>query len=265
MDTGGIEPRNRQRDLCSSCADQAEIAIDNADVIVLVVRHPHRRHRRRPGRGRSCSSARSKPVVLAVNKMRPRRPRRPGRLRVLQPGSGRPHRHLRRPRPWHRTSCWTPASSTFRRRGGGRGAGRRHQGGGHRQAQRGQVLPGQPHPGGGAGHRQQCGRHHPGRQWTATLRTSTASMSSSTPPACAKSPRWTTAVEKYSVLRATMAIERCDVCLILIDANEGRHRAGHQGGGSGPRGGQGLHHRGQQVGRHRKGRQDHGPDAGGRA
>ena len=28
-------------------------------------------------------------------------------------------------------------------------------------------------------------------------------------------------VEKFSVLRATMAVERCDVCLILIDANEG--------------------------------------------
>ena len=28
-------------------------------------------------------------------------------------------------------------------------------------------------------------------------------------------------IEKFSVLRATMAIERCDVCLILIDANEG--------------------------------------------
>ena len=28
-------------------------------------------------------------------------------------------------------------------------------------------------------------------------------------------------VEKFSVLRATMAIERCDVCLIMIDANEG--------------------------------------------
>ena len=28
-------------------------------------------------------------------------------------------------------------------------------------------------------------------------------------------------VEKFSVLRATMAIERCDVCLILIDAREG--------------------------------------------
>ena len=29
------------------------------------------------------------------------------------------------------------------------------------------------------------------------------------------------AIEKFSVLRATMAIERADVCLIMIDANEG--------------------------------------------
>ncbi|MCC8123480.1 MAG: ribosome biogenesis GTPase Der [Oscillospiraceae bacterium] len=28
-------------------------------------------------------------------------------------------------------------------------------------------------------------------------------------------------IEKFSVLRATMAIERCDVCLMMIDANEG--------------------------------------------
>ena len=28
-------------------------------------------------------------------------------------------------------------------------------------------------------------------------------------------------VERFSVLRGTMAIERCDVCLIMIDANEG--------------------------------------------
>ena len=72
-------------------------------------------------------------------------------------------------------------------------------------------------------------------------------------------------IEKYSVLRATMAIERSDVCLIMIDAQGGRDGAGHQGGGSGSRGGQGQHHRGEQVGSHREGRQDHGSDAGGRA
>ena len=32
---------------------------------------------------------------------------------------------------------------------------------------------------------------------------------------------YTDTIEKYSVLRATMAIERSDVCLILIDANDG--------------------------------------------
>lgn len=28
-------------------------------------------------------------------------------------------------------------------------------------------------------------------------------------------------IEKYSVIRATMAVERCDVCVIMVDANEG--------------------------------------------
>ena len=37
------------------------------------------------------------------------------------------------------------------------------QGGHHRQAQRGQIQPYQPHSGPGAGHRQQRGGHHPGR------------------------------------------------------------------------------------------------------
>ena len=46
-------------------------------------------------------------------------------------------------------------------------------------------------------------------------------------------------IEKFSVLRAQMAIERADVCLILIDAPGGRHRAGHQDRRYGPRGGQG--------------------------
>ena len=44
----------------------------------------------------------------------------------------------------------------------------------------------------------------------------------------------------------------------------GSHRAGHQGGRAGPRGGQGLYYRGEQVGRHRKGRQDHAAHGGGR-
>ena len=69
------------------------------------------------------------------------------------------------------------------------------------------------------------------------------------------------AIEKYSVLRATMAIERSDVCLILIDANDGVTEQDTKI--AGPRGGQGLHHCGEQVGHGGKGRQDHGPHARG--
>ena len=36
-----------------------------------------------------------------------------------------------------------------------------------------------------------------------------------------KTPKAADRIEKFSVLRATMAIERADVCLILVDANEG--------------------------------------------
>lgn len=65
-------------------------------------------------------------------------------------------------------------------------------------------------------------------------------------------------IERYSVLRATMAIDRADVCLIMIDAQEGGDRAGYEGRGPRARGRQGLHHRREQVGSCRKGRQDHG-------
>ena len=61
------------------------------------------------------------------------------------------------------------------------------------------------------------------------------------------------AIERYSVLRAQMAIERSDVCLILIDAQEGVTEQDTKVAG--------LAH--EQMGRHREGRQDHGPDAGG--
>ena len=71
-------------------------------------------------------------------------------------------------------------------------------------------------------------------------------------------------IEKFSVLRAAMAIERCDVCLIMIDANEGVTEQDTKVAGHGPRRRQGLHHCGEQVGRRGEGRQDHGPDARGR-
>ena len=64
-------------------------------------------------------------------------------------------------------------------------------------------------------------------------------------------------IERYSVLRATMAIDRADVCLIMIDAQEGVTEQDTKVAGS-RTSRQGLHHRREQVGSCRKGRQDHG-------
>ena len=43
----------------------------------------------------------------------------------------------------------------------------------------------------------------------------------STPPASARKSRVDDRIEKFSVMRAKLAIERADVCLIMIDARDG--------------------------------------------
>ena len=116
-------------------------------------------------------------------------------------------------------TCWTPACSISRRRTR-RKRRRRHQGGGHRQAQRRQVLPGQQDPGGGAGHRLQRGRHHPGRH-RLPFENDKGKFVFIDTAGMRKKSKVEEDMEKYSVLRATMAIERGDVCLIMIDATEG--------------------------------------------
>ncbi len=63
-----------------------------------------------------------------------------------------------------------------------------------------------------------------------------------------KKAKVTDQIEKFSVLRAAMAIERSNVCLIMIDANEGVTEQDTKVAGHGPRGGEGLHPRGQQMG-----------------
>ena len=52
-------------------------------------------------------------------------------------------------------------------------------------------------------------------------------------------------MEKYSVLRATMAIERSDVCLIMIDAQEGVTEQDTKVARACPQRRKGLHYRGQ--------------------
>ena len=63
--TSGGHRRHRARTPTTrsspSCGSQAQIAIDNADVIVLVTRHQDRPHRRRPGGGRHAPAQPASP------------------------------------------------------------------------------------------------------------------------------------------------------------------------------------------------------------
>lgn len=64
-------------------------------------------------------------------------------------------------------------------------------------------------------------------------------------------------IERYSVLRAYMAVDRSDVCVIMIDATVGFTEQDSKVAGYAHEPGQSEHRRGQQMGRGRKGRQDH--------
>ena len=55
-------------------------------------------------------------------------------------------------------------------------------------------------------------------------------------------------IEKFSVLRAVAAIERCDVCLLMIDAQEGITEQDKKIAGIAHEAGQGHRCRGKQVG-----------------
>ena len=71
-------------------------------------------------------------------------------------------------------------------------------------------------------------------------------------------PVWMTHIEKYSVLRAYMAVDRADVCVIVIDATEGFTEQDSKVAGYAHEQGKACIVVGQQVGRGGKGRQDHG-------
>ena len=159
VDTGGIEP-NTDNQILAFMREQAQIAIDNANVIIFVT--DIKTGMTAADQEVAGMLQRSKkPIVLAVNKMDSTGAVDPD-FYVLQSGSGRPHRRVRRPRPRHRRPAGCLPAILPPGGRGGRGQ-RRHSGGHHRQAQCGQVLPHQPHSGPAAGHRQQRGRHHTGR------------------------------------------------------------------------------------------------------
>ena len=160
VDTGGIEP-GTDSEMLQFMRRQAEIAIETADVIIMVTDVT-------VGLTAADSEVASmlqrskKPVVLAVNKCDSVGPVNPDVYEFYALGLGDPievsavHGHGTGDLLDACVAAFPPEDG----RGRGRG---RHQGGHHRQAQRGQVQPAQPDPGGGAGDRLRCGRYHPGR------------------------------------------------------------------------------------------------------
>ena len=242
--------------------EQAQIAIENATVIIFLTRYQHRRDRRRSGGREYAAALAASRSCWRSTRWTPSARRTRTIYEFYNLGPGRPHRGLRRPRPRHRR----PAG---RLRGvlpaGGRGGGgrRRHQGGRHRQA----------------------------RTW-ASPRWSTASWARSAsssptwraPPATPSTPALKTSTGKYCLHRHRRHAQEVqgrgrhrEIQRPARDhghrprgrlphhdrRHRGRHRAGHQGRRACARGGQGLHHRGQQVGPGGEGRQDHGQDARG--
>ena len=100
VDTGGIEP-NTDSQILAFMREQAQIAIDNADCHHLRHGHQDRPHRLRSG-GSRYAPAQPQAHRAGGEQGGLRGRRRSRLLRVLQSGSGRPHRRLRRPRSRHR-------------------------------------------------------------------------------------------------------------------------------------------------------------------
>ena len=212
--------RRRTARSCCSCASRRRSPSTPADVIVFVGEIGTGVTARGSGRCRRCCKRAAKPVVLCVNKMDSVGAGRPGHLRVLRPRSGRPDRGLRRSRPRHRRPAGRVRRSTFPPEDEREEERRRHQGRRHRQAERRQILARQPHR---SARSASLSPTSPAPRAT-PIDTAVGERirqvsSSSTPPASRRKSKVDDAHrEVFSVMRAQMAIDRADVCLIMIDA-----------------------------------------------
>lgn len=161
VDTGGIEPRN-DNEILQFMRDQAEIAIDNADVIVLVC--DIRTGVTAADQDVANMLLRSKkPVVLAVNKADQVGPTDPEIYEFYNLGLGDPIA-ISAIHGLGVDEMLDECFQYFPPEDGGDEEEDVIKVAVMRQAQRGQILSGQPYPGRGAGDCQRHGRDHPGRR-----------------------------------------------------------------------------------------------------
>ena len=261
VDTGGIEPRTDSQ-ILTFMREQAQIAIENATVIIFLTDI-------KTGLTASDQEVANmllrsrKPIVLAVNKMDSVGARESRLLRVLQPRPRRPCGGLRRPRPRHGRPARRLRRSTSPTRMRRRRTSDVLKVAIIGKPNVGKSSPDEPHSRARSASSSPTSRARRATPSTPTLKTRPANMSSSTPPVCAKSPRIEESIEKYSVLRATMAIDRADVCLIMIDATEGVTEQDTKVAGLAHEAGKACIIVVNKWDACREGRQDHGQDARG--
>ena len=196
---------------------QVDEAIDEADLLLFVVDAQGRTAPERLRTSPSCCATRGKPWLLVANKVDD--PRDDGLLRVLParrranpfPVSAHQRQELRRPA--RRLVERLPESAAE-----------------DEEALRVAVI-GRPNVGKSSFVNRLLGeerlvvsrdrRHDARRDRHADDAITAASSSSSTRPACAARRKIDDGIEFYSSLRTRRAIERADICILMVDATEG--------------------------------------------
>ena len=194
VDTGGIEP-NTDSEMLQFMRRQAELAIAAADVIVMVTDVKTGVTAADQDVANMLLRSR-KPVCLAVNKCDSVGPTNPDVYEFYALGLGDPievsavHGHG----TGDLLDCVRCALPRLLRAGG---RGRGHQRCHHRQAERRQIQPAQPHSRRRSASSSPMSPERRATPSTAILKTNSANIASSIPPECGASPRSMTRIEKY--------------------------------------------------------------------
>ena len=217
VDTGGWAPD--ATGMAAQIAEQAELAISAADAVVFVVDATVGTLDADEAVVRVLRRS-QKPVVLAANKVDDQRTEAEAAA-MWNLGLGEPY----------------PVSALHGRGSGDLldaildalpeapvetdGTGRRTAPGGHRrQAERRQVEPAEQAGPGVSAWWSTMSPAPPSIRWTSWSRSTARSTASSTPPGSGVASRRRSGHEYYASLRTHGAIERAEVCVVVIDASE---------------------------------------------